>query len=210
MPVVQIDLADPKSVSSALEHLRAEGHSIDVLVNNGAMWLEASEQGYSEEEVTSVINSAITGTFLLTQGLLPVLKRSARPDIVTIGSISGLPNAARQSVSLPFYAAKRGQTALAEGLAQTLAGTPVRSITVHPPYLDDMVYGTAEWHAVSTRRKGERATIRDVIDAVIFALTRPKVRCADDHNPCRRWRPSFRSRVSRNRTNGRHCRPHES
>lgn len=174
VPIVQIDLADPKSVSSAMEILRADGRPIDVLVNNGAMWLEASDEDHSDEEVASVINAAVTGTFLLTQGVLPILRRSARPDIVTIGSISGLPNAPLQSASIPFYAAKRAQAALAEGLSQVLTGTPVRSIVVHPPYLDDLTYGTPEWEAASERQKGEKATIRDVVDAVIFALTRPR------------------------------------
>lgn len=174
VPVLEIDLADPKSVSMAVESLRANGRSIDVLVNNGAMWLEASDKGHSQDEVVSVVNAAVTGTFLLTQGVLPILRLSARPDIVTIGSISGLPNAALQSAAIPFYAAKRAQAALADGLSQTLVGTPVRSILVHPPYLDDLIYGSAEWHAASNRQKGERATIRDVVDSVIFALTRPR------------------------------------
>lgn len=174
VPIVQIDLADPKSVSSAVEVLREDGRQIDVLVNNGAMWLEASDEDHSDGEVMSVVNSAVTGTFLLTQGVLPILQRSTRPDIVTIGSISGLPNAALQSASVPFYAAKRAQAALAEGLSQALAGTPVRSIVVHPPYLDDLTYGTSEWDTASERQKGEQATIRDVVDTVIFALTRPR------------------------------------
>lgn len=174
VPIVQIDLADPRSVSSTVAGLRADGRPIDILVNNGAMWLEASKEDHSDEEVVSVINAAVTGTFLLTQGVLPILLKSTHPDIVTIGSISGLPNAALQSASIPFYAAKRAQAGLAEGLSQALNGTPVRSIAVHPPYLDDLTYGTTEWDAASRRQKGERATIRDVVDTVIFALTRPR------------------------------------
>lgn len=173
-PIVCLDLASPRSVASVLDTLRAGHQGIDILINNGAMWLEASDEDHSEDEVMSVIGAAVTGTFLLTQGLLPVLRRSARPDIVTIGSISGLPNAALQTASVPFYAAKRAQAALGEGFSQRLAGTPIGSIVVHPPYLDDLAYGTPEWDAASHRQKGERATIRDVVEAVIFALTRPR------------------------------------
>lgn len=80
---------------------------------SGAMWLEASDQPNTEQEVFGTINAAITGTFLLTQGLLPVLKRSQRPDIVTIGSIGALPNAPLHSVTVPFYAAKHAQAVMA-------------------------------------------------------------------------------------------------
>ncbi|MEO4001686.1 hypothetical protein [Mesorhizobium sp. CAU 1732] len=91
------------------------------------MWLEASDQDHSNEQVMSVINAAVTGTFLLTQGVLPILRQSARPDIVTIDGISGLPNSALQSASVPSMP-RSAQAALAEGLSHRLAGTQVRSI----------------------------------------------------------------------------------
>ncbi|MFZ6643930.1 SDR family oxidoreductase [Undibacterium sp. TC4M20W] len=175
MPVcVETDLADIHSVQATIDTLSKSHTHIDLLINNGTMWLEAREQAYTAAEVLGVINSAVTGTFLLTQGLLPLLRLSEGADILTIGSISGLPNARMQSVSVPFYAAKRAQAGLADGFRQMLAGTPIRSISVHPPYLDDVSPQQPEWDAVQNRQKGERATSKDVVDAVLFALTRPR------------------------------------
>lgn len=171
---VQADLADTANVARAVETIRAKYSAIDILVNNGAMWLEDRQEDYSEAEVAGVINAAVTGTFLFTQGLLPLLNASLQPDIVTIGSISGLPNAPLQTVSIPFYAAKRAQAALADGLRQKLAGTPVRSIVVHPPYLEDASPLEDNWEASAKRQKGEAATSRDIVELVLFALTRPR------------------------------------
>lgn len=171
---VAVDLADSESVRRAVDAITRSHNHVDLLVNNGAMWLEARDTPHSAEEVLTVINSAVTGTFLFTQGLLPLLRRSAHPDIVTIGSVSGLPNAPLQTVSVPFYAAKRAQAALADGLRQMLAGTPLRSIVVHPPYLDDVQPGEPEWAEAAERAKGTRGTNRDVVDAVLFAVTRPR------------------------------------
>jgi len=171
---VQVDLADTASVARAVETIKARHSAIDILVNNGAMWLEDRQEGYSEAEVAGVINAAVTGTFLFTQGLLPLLNASLQPDIVTIGSISGLPNAPLQTVSIPFYAAKRAQAALADGLRQKLAGTPVRSIVVHPPYLEDASPLEDNWEASALRQKGQAATSRDIVESVLFALTRPR------------------------------------
>lgn len=171
---IGVDLADSASIGQAVASIARAHEHIDLLVNNGAMWLEASDEPHSAEVVLGVVNSAVTGTFLFTQGLLPLLRNSANPDIVTIGSISGLPNALLQSVSVPFYAAKRAQAALADGLRQMLSGTPVRSISVHPPYLDDIQPGEPEWAAAAERSKGERGTNRDVTEAVLFAVTRPR------------------------------------
>ena len=172
--IVELDLADADSVKRAVAEVRADHAVVDILINNGAMWLERSPEDHSPEEVLGVVNAAVSGTFLLTQGLLPLLRGSDHPDIVTIGSISGLPNAAIQTVSVPFYAAKRAQSALAEGFAQMLAGSPVRSLAVHPPYLEDIEPGGAVWEGALERRKGERATNRDVVDAVLFGVTRPR------------------------------------
>lgn len=171
---VQVDLADMTSVAAAIETIKEKHATIDILINNGAMWLEDRKEDYSVTEVAGVINAAVTGTFLLTQGLLPLLNQSTGPDIVTIGSISGLSNAPLQTVSVPFYAAKRAQAALADGLRQKLTGTPVRSIVVHPPYLEDASPLDESWEASSKRQKGEAATSRDIVESVLFALTRPR------------------------------------
>ncbi|MDH7793451.1 SDR family oxidoreductase [Ochrobactrum sp. AN78] len=171
---VQVDLADMTSVVAAIETIKSDHAAVDILINNGAMWLEDRKEDYSIAEVAGVINAAVTGTFLFTQGLLPLLSQSSGPDIVTIGSISGLSNAPLQTVSVPFYAAKRAQAALADGLRQKLANTPVRSIVVHPPYLEDASPLDESWEASSKRHKGEAATSRDIVESVLFALTRPR------------------------------------
>jgi NADP-dependent 3-hydroxy acid dehydrogenase YdfG len=172
--VVVLDLADSKSVALAVSAIGRRHSTVDILVNSGAMWLESRSEHYSAEEVAGVIGSAVIGTFLLTQGLLPLLHASSRPDILTIGSTSGLPNAALQNVSVPFYAAKRAQTALADGFQQQLAGTSVRSMIINPPDLDDMSPIEPAWETSSEREKGQRATNRDIVEAAIFALTRPR------------------------------------
>jgi NADP-dependent 3-hydroxy acid dehydrogenase YdfG len=172
--VVVLDLADAKSVALAVGAIEGRHPTVDILVNSGAMWLEGRSEHYSADEVAGVIGSAVVGTFLLTQGLLPLLHASPRPDILTIGSTSGLPNAALQNVSVPFYAAKRAQTALVDGFQQQLAGTSVRSMIINPPDLDDMSPMEPAWEASPERKKGQRATNRDIVEAAIFALTRPR------------------------------------
>lgn len=171
---VVLDLAEAASVEAASKEIILGFPVVDVLINNGAMWLERRQSPYSASEVMSVIGSAVTGTFLLTQALLPALEKSKRPDVVTIGSVSGLPNASLYNAAVPFYAAKHGQTALADGLRQMMSGTPVRSICIHPPWLEDISPLDPAWDIAPTRTKGERATNRDIVDAVVYAITRPR------------------------------------
>ena len=170
----ELDLADTASVESAAREIIKDFPTVDVLINNGAAWLGGRDTPYEAAEVTSAINSALTGTFLFTQALIPALQKSPRPDVVTIGSISGLPNASLHSVSIPFYIAKHGQAALADGLRQMFLGTPIRSICIHPPWLKDISPLDEEWDEVPSLTKAEMVTNRDVAEAVIYAITRPR------------------------------------
>lgn len=169
-----VDLADISTVENAAKEIMNSSPIIDILINNGAAWLGGRETPYEAAEVSSVINSALTGTFLFTQALIPALQKSARPDVVTIGSISGLLNVSLYTTSVPFYAAKHGQAALADGLRQMFSGTPIRSICIHPPWIEDISPLDEEWDAVPSRSKEERVTNRDILEAVIFAMTRPR------------------------------------
>ena len=169
-----LDLADVSSVESAAKEITTTFPVIDILINNGAAWLGYSETPYEAAEVFSVINSALTGTFLFTQALLPALRKSTRPDVVTIGSVSGLLNVNLYNASVPFYAAKHGQAALADGLRQMFLGTPIRSICIHPPWIQDMSPLDEEWDAVPSRTKTEMVTNRDILEAVVYAVTRPR------------------------------------
>ena len=169
-----LDLANVTSVESAAKEVSDNFPAIDVLINNGAAWLGGRETPYESAEVMAAINSALTGTFLFTQALIPALQKSARPDVVIIGSITGLPNASLYSASVPFYVAKHGQAALSDGLRQMFLGTPIRSICIHPPWIKDVSPLDEEWDEVSSLAKGEMVTNRDIVEAVIYAITRPR------------------------------------
>jgi NADP-dependent 3-hydroxy acid dehydrogenase YdfG len=169
-----LDLADMSSVETAAEEISDTFPAIDILINNGAAFLGERQTPYDAAEVFSVINSALTGTFLFTQALIPALQKSARPDVLTIGSISGLLHVSMYTTSVPFYAAKHGQAALAEGLRQMFLGTPIRSICIHPPWLKDLSPLDEEWETVPFRTKEEMVTNRDILEAVVYAVTRPR------------------------------------
>jgi NADP-dependent 3-hydroxy acid dehydrogenase YdfG len=169
-----LDLADVNSIEMAAKEITDAFPVIDILINNGAAWLGGRETPYEAAEVMSVVNSAITGTFLFMQALIPALQKSTRPDVVTIGSISGLLNVSLYTTSVPFYAAKHGQTALADGLRQMFLGTRIRSICIHPPWIQDISPLDKEWDSVPSRTKEEMVTNRDILEAVVYAVTCPR------------------------------------
>ena len=168
-----LDLADPGAVTRAAKKMRDEMHKLDILINNGAQWLAGAMTEHDAYGIVGTIGSALTGTLLFTRGLLPPLEASGKGDILNIVSISGLPNARLQGASVAFLAAKHGQTGMTEGLRQELRGRPVRVSALYPPLLEDISpLNEKIWNA--ERSPSSLATNRDVVEAGLFAITRPR------------------------------------
>jgi carbonyl reductase 1 len=83
----RVDLADPATISSFADTLRARGHAsrIAVLVNNASIAYKGTVWGAAEAEATMDVN--FRGTRALTDALLPLLASPAR--IVTVASMAG-------------------------------------------------------------------------------------------------------------------------
>ncbi len=168
-----LDMADASAVTLFAKGLRDEGRPLDILINNAASWLPGRMDEHDALAISQTIAANVTGTLLLTRGLIPLLEKSGAGDIMNIVSISGLPNARLQSASVAYAASKQAQAAINDGLRQELKGRPVRVQAVFPPYLDDVSpLNAAAWDA--PRDAHSRVTNRDVVETVLFALSRPR------------------------------------
>ncbi len=170
---LHIDLSDVSQVTLAAKKMRDEGKPLDILINNGAQWLPGRMDEHDAFSIASTITGAVTGTLLFTRGLIPLLEKSGAGDILNIVSIAGLPNAPLHEASVAFYAAKHGQTGMTDGLRQELRGKPVRVSAIYPPALEDISpLDPTVWNG--GRALGSLATNRDVVEASLFALSRPR------------------------------------
>jgi short-subunit dehydrogenase len=167
-----LDMADPSAVTLFAKGLRDAGRPVDVLVNNAAQWLPGRMTEHDALAISQTIAGNVTGTLLLTRGLVPLLEASGAGDIMTIVSISGLPNARLQSASVAFAASKQAQAAISDGLRQELKGRPVRVQAVFPPSLDDVSPLDPAWNVA--RAANSAVTNRDIVDTILFALERPR------------------------------------
>jgi NADP-dependent 3-hydroxy acid dehydrogenase YdfG len=94
----------------------------------------------------STILSGTAGTVLMTESFLPLLRRSERPDVVTL------------------HAAKAGQGRYAEIMSQRLRPEGIRMIALYPPDFDN---------SDDAPRDGV-LTARSVADCVLFAVNQPR------------------------------------
>lgn len=152
---VVLDLASPESIA-ALEVRR-----VDVLVNSAARYLEGEA---SPAAVADTIAGAVSGTVLLTERLLPLLRASNGGDVVNLISAAGEPGQHRSAAHPAFYAAKHAQAGYAEILSARLRPEGIRVISLFPP---DFVQD-------GPRETGAALTAQSVVDCVLFAVGQPR------------------------------------
>ncbi len=168
-----LDMADPSAVTVFAKKLRNEGQALDILINNAAQWLPGPMTEHDALDIAQTISCNVTGTMLLTRGLVPLLEKSGAGDIMTIVSISGMPNTRLQTASIAYAASKQAQATISDGLRQELKDRPVRVQAIFPPYLEDLSpLKENDWRA--ERPADSLVTNRDIVETVLFALTRPR------------------------------------
>lgn len=150
-----LDLTDPGSI----EQLPVD--CLDILVNSGARYLDGD---VAPADIADTIAGTATGTILLTERLLPLLRASERPDIVNLVSAAGEGGQHRSDAHAAFYAAKHAQAGYAEILSERLRPEGIRVISLFPP---DFVQD-------GPRTVDSDLTAQSVIDCVLFAVEQPR------------------------------------
>ena len=169
----KLDLADAGDVTQLAKKFRDEKRPLDILINNAATWLPGSMTDHDAYAISTTIASNVTGTLLLTRGLLPLLESSGAGDILNIVSVSGMVNAPLQGASVAYIASKHAQTGMTDALRQELRGRPVRVNALYPTFIKDISpLNETEWNA--TPHSDSWITNRDVVETALFALSRPR------------------------------------
>jgi short-subunit dehydrogenase len=174
---IACDLSQPSSVSAACAAIIASSPVVDVLINNGAPWLAGEISPLDDADIAATIAASVTGTILLTKGLLPALRQSTAADIVTVVSTAGLPDRDFGIASTVFHAAKHAQAGFSNRLAAELKDQKIRVSAIFPPDFDDTDPLGADWNAAREPAPGARMTNREIVAAIMFAITAPRI-CA--------------------------------
>ena len=160
------DLERPDSIHDACRTVLTTGARVDVLVNNAATWLTGTLADQPDAEIASALAATVTGTILVTKGLLPALRSSPAADIVTIVSTAGWVRW-DLGASTAFHAAKHAQSGFSDALRHELGGTGIRVTALYPPDFDDVDPLGPDWG----RTERSRISNREVVDTILFAIT---------------------------------------
>lgn len=140
LTIVQMDVSDPGSVRAAGDWVASRFGSVDLLVNNAAVFpalkgvpLEARDLGDGQLERAMQVNAF--GPLRVTQRFLPLLERGAGKTIVEVSSEAGSIAAAWRSSEFEYCMSKAALNVQTRLLANALGPRGYRIVAVHPGWM---------------------------------------------------------------------------
>ncbi|HEX6832071.1 MAG TPA: SDR family oxidoreductase [Rudaea sp.] len=126
--VLPLDLAKERSIIELAREAAALFESLDVLINNAGMLVSGERFGeVSAKSLDETFATNVTGPFLLTQALAPLLEKGAQPKVMNLssglGSIAGAESFGTASYSI-------SKAALNMATRQLAAALHTREVTV--------------------------------------------------------------------------------
>jgi NAD(P)-dependent dehydrogenase (short-subunit alcohol dehydrogenase family) len=129
LEVVDLDVTEPESVSSALQKIASTNKDIDVLVNNAGQMSIGIAEAFTEDQIQEQFAVNFFGPVRLCRAVLPGMRERGSGLIVHVSSIVG-------RILFPacaFYcASKFALEAYAEVLHYELTGLGIDSVLVEP------------------------------------------------------------------------------
>jgi len=175
---IPADLSTSEGIATLVEAIRNREDTLDILVNNaGATWGAPIEE-FPEAAWDKVMDINVKAPFFLTQALLPLLEKAAKPDdpgrIIMVGSIDGL--GVNRMPTFSYGPSKAAVHHLTRTLATHLASRNITVNAIAPgPFPSKMMAHTLETmgeqikQGVPLKRIGEPT---DMAGAAIYLSSR--------------------------------------
>jgi 3-oxoacyl-[acyl-carrier protein] reductase len=125
---VKVDITNETEVARAVSEVMGRFNRIDILVNNAGISRHKPIEEMTLEIFESVMKVNLTGTFLCSRAVTPIMKKQGRGKMVNMASLGG--RTGRPGVGVNYAASKAGVIGLTQTLARELgpAGIYVNAI----------------------------------------------------------------------------------
>lgn len=130
----KLDVSERQSIEEFVKLAREKLGSVDILVNNsGATWGAPFEE-MPLEKWERVIRVNLTGTFLMCQSVIPIMRETKWGRIVNVASVAGLRGSPTFMHASGYSASKGGIIALTKELAVKLAEQGITVNAIAPSF----------------------------------------------------------------------------
>jgi NAD(P)-dependent dehydrogenase (short-subunit alcohol dehydrogenase family) len=191
--VVELDVTRDESVEAAVAEVLAQGHRIDVLVNNAGIASAGVTEAFTSEQALVVFDTNVIGVLRVSRAVLPTLRKQHDGLIINIGSILG-------RVTFPFLgiygASKFAVEGLTDSLRYELAPFGVDVALVQPSAYPTALYSSVQQpgdtarvsaygatgeipgamfkHFMDSFQKADAPKVHDVAKAIAALVAQPK------------------------------------
>ncbi len=169
-PKVNVYLCDLKlkdDIKASAVQIISDFGKIDILINNAGIWQKVGQLDEATiDDIESVITTNLIAPVILTNLLLPELRKAEEAVIINVSSHSGIEAKAGQSV---YCSSKWGMTGFTETLRVDLKGTNIRVAGVYQGRTATKLFEKAkDSFDIDVATKPE-----DLADVIVFMLSRP-------------------------------------
>lgn len=160
-----------KSINQTVDKVLKDFGKIDILINNAGVWEEGKIEEMTLANWERTIKINLTGTFLFTKAVVPVMKKNKFGRIINISSTAGQRGEAYYS---HYASSKGGMISFTKSLAAELGGFNITVNSVAPGWVitemtedvfSDKKYLKKEAEKIPTKRI---AAAEDIAGPVIF------------------------------------------
>jgi 3-oxoacyl-[acyl-carrier protein] reductase len=131
--IFAIDLSSEESIKTAAKETLARLGTVHILVNNAGITKDMLLLRMKRSDWEDVIQTNLTGTFLLTQALVSSMMKARWGRIINISSVVGETGQAGQA---NYAASKAGLIGFTKSLARELASRGITANAVAPGYIE--------------------------------------------------------------------------
>ena len=152
------DLTSSEDIQTMLDSIDRDGHRVDTLISNAAIFgFDSLAGGLDLGKAKQIIHANLFAPMELTERMLDRLRRTSNPAIVIVGSPAGLGPLANTPI---YSSSKAGLHAYTLCLRHHLEGE-IRVIEVFPPTVDTPMLAEKRWKKMSSEECARRM-LRDI------------------------------------------------
>jgi 3-oxoacyl-[acyl-carrier protein] reductase len=167
--IFTLDVAQEESIKTGSKSILDRFGKVEILVNNAGITRDGLLLRMKRNDWDDVLSTNLTGTFLLTQAILPPMLKNRWGRIINVSSIVGRTGQAGQT---NYAASKAGLIGFTKSLARELASRGITANAVTPGYIETAMTAVLNEQQVGQMLAqiplGRAGTELDVAHAVCF------------------------------------------